>query len=182
MSFGITPPTQPVADIDLNGFVIGITRIILDGSWLGSVKEGTGASLVLNPNDKYIMSGHYPGTRLGKRQLGESPEIKFSNVEGSLANIQKFLDLRNTVGAPGTLALGRRNNVQSYHTADLYGEAPGQRTRLLHLYRVGIRLDGDINLFDPEDFTTFPLAIEIYPDMTLQEDTWYGLFTDTPPV
>jgi hypothetical protein len=180
MSFGTVPSPQPSVELSLGNFLIGIKRVIIDGTWTGAVKEDTGATLNLNPLDKYMMAGQYPGTRLGKRQLGESPELKFTSIEGSLGHLRMFADLRASVQG-ARLSFGRRNAVQTTHTADLYSEGPLQRVRKLGLYRVGIRIDGDIDWANPGDFTSFPLVLEVYPDLSLPESAWYGEFVDQEP-
>ena len=180
MTYGVTPPAQPTVEMDLGNFLTGVKRIVIDGAWIGAVKEGTGVSLSLNPTDKYIAAGQYPGTRLGKRQLGESPELKFTSVEGSLGHLKMFADFRALVQG-SRLSFGRRNTVQTYHTADLYSEGPNGRIRKAGLWRVGLRIDGDIDWAMPEDFTSFPIVIEIYPDLNLPEGDWYGEFVDQEP-
>ena len=178
--YGVTPPTQPQTDQNLDALTIGFSKIVVDGSWLGSLKEGSKVIWNTNPLDKPIRTANYPGITLGVRQLGESPTLTFESIESTLANIKRFLDLRASVNSTGTLGIGRRNKVGTTCTLDAYGEGPGRRTRTLHLYRVHLKVDGDINLMDPEDFTTFRVIAEIYPQMNLSEDNWYGELTDSP--
>lgn len=178
--YGVTPPTQPQTDQNLDALTIGLSKIVADGSWLGSLKEGSKATWNTNPLDKDIVTANFPGTLLGKRRLGESPTLTFESIESTLTNIKRFLDLRATVGAD-RLSLGRRNQVATTCTLDAYGEGPGRRTRVLHLYRVVLDVDGDINLFDPEEFTTFRIVARILPQMNLPENAWYGELVDSPP-
>jgi len=178
--YGVTPPTQPQTDVDLSALTVGFSKIICDGSWLGFMREGSALRLSLNPLDKDIVTANYPGTVLGVRQLGESPRIIFEAVESTLANLRKFIDLRATV-SNAKLGFGRRKQVATTHTIDAYGEGPGQRTRKLALYRVALSIDGEVNLFDPEEFTTFRVIGKILPQLNLPEANWYGEFVDSPP-
>lgn len=177
--YGVTVPTQPQTDQNLDALTIGFSKVVVDGSWLGSLKEGSKVLWNTNPLDKPIRTANYPGITLGVRQLGESPTLTFESIESTLANIRRFVDFRDTVTSD-RLGIGRRNKVGTTCTLDAYGEGPGRRTRTLHLYRVHLKVDGDINLFDPEDFTTFRIVAEIYPQMNLPEASWYGELTDSP--
>lgn len=178
--YGVTPPTQPQTTLNLDDLTIGISKIVCDGSWLGSLKEGSKVIWSTNASNKDIIVAQHPGTVLGRRQLGESPAVTFEAIEASLGNIKKFLDLQATV-TDNRLSLGRRNKVATTHSLDCYGEGPGRRTRRLSLYRVVLDLDGDVNLFDPEDFTTFRVVARILPQLNLPEDAWYGELTDSIP-
>lgn len=177
---GVTPPSNPQKSVDIDGMVIGVSRIICDGSWLGSLRDGSKVELNFNPLDKDIRVAAYPGTTLGRRQLGESPTLAFESVEATLNNLVKFLDPRSTL-VNGKLAFGRRNAKATYHTLDLYCEGPLQRTRRISFYNVTFSLDGAVNFGDPEEFTTYRVMAHIHPNLNLPEDGWYGEFWDSPP-
>jgi hypothetical protein len=178
--YGTTPPTQPQTELDLGALTIGLSKIVIDASWIGCLKEGSKVLWAINPKDKDIIVPAYPGTRLGVRQLGESPTATFESIEATLGNIRQYLDLQATV-QNSSLGIGRRNKVGTTHTLDIYGEGPLQRTRRVSFYRVRLRVDGDINIADPEDFTTFRVVAEILPQMNLPEANWYGEISDSPP-
>ena len=178
--FSVTPPDQPQTTQNLEAMTTGFDKVIVDGAWLGSMKEGSKLLWNLGVMSKDIITAAYPGTVLGVRHLGASPTVTFEAVESTLANIRQFCDFEATVRSD-RLSLGRQNRVGSTHTLDAYGEGPGRRTRKLSLYRVTLMVDGDINLFDPEDFCTFRVIAKVLPQMNLSEAEWYGELVDSPP-
>jgi len=179
--FGLAPDTQPITSVNLGNFLVGVSKVILGGTWVGLIKEATGVALGLNAQYKDIRSGYHAGTRLGRLNIGMSPELKFSAVEGSLENLKLFLDPRGGVSPGRRLNLGLMQPVATEHTAQVYSTGPQQRVRRLNLYRVTVRIDDDINWAHPEDETEFPLVLEVLPNLTLGEADWFGDVTDMTP-
>ena len=180
MAFGVTPTTQPITSINLNNYLVGISKIIVGGTWIGMPDEDSGYELNWNPTTKQIMTGLYPGTPLGKLHLGLRPEISFGNVEGSLANLALFCDLSGAT-TPGRVPLGMQNAVQTYHSVQIYSTGVNQRIRRMNLYRCGIRVDGAVRWAHPTEPTRFPLVIEVYPDLSLTSSAWFGEVIDEEP-
>lgn len=182
--YSVTPPTNDQDDFNVESVTTGVTKIVVDNSWIGLIKDGSKVLFNWNPLDKEIRSANFPGITLGVRQLGEAPTLRFEAIESTIGNFRLLTDVRgNIVETQGgkSLGIGRRQAVATEHTVSVYGEGEFQRTRRWEFYRVYITVDGDINIADPEDFVTFPVLCRIAPQRTLPESTWYGQVADSIP-
>lgn len=163
--------------INTDNILIGIGNIYINGVPVG----GTEGALVLVPQKKTKDIDNVAqkfGTTLDTRHLGNSALIRFTMLEGTLANMQKALDSSpiSMIGMKSRISFGSESQTKFVpkFTFSFYCEAPNQRQRKFYAYKVGFVDPGEIN-FSGDDFTKIPVTLRCYPDETIdvKKNLWY---------
>jgi len=173
---GVNP--QPTLLVNEGNFCAGIHNVVVDGSYVGAVRTGTGATMRMVANDIPIEAAQYPGEILGIRQMGDHYELDIELIEATADNYRLMLGTAVNSVDPGVMLLGRRARLGAKRFVQIYTDGPNGALRRWSFYAAIVKPRGDFTIGHPGEFANIPLTLVLTPDRNMPTPEQYGRFDD----